>query len=83
MLQETLFQKFIDQFKEPLIMMLLGSALVSAVMRQYDDAISIAVAVIIVSTVAFIQVRSHRPCLSIAADLAAVNGCFRDPSVEG
>lgn len=54
--QETLCQKFMDQFKEPLIMMLLGSALVSAIMRQYDDAISIAVAVIIVSTVAFIQV---------------------------
>jgi hypothetical protein len=54
--QETLCQKYMDQFKEPLILMLLGSALVSAVMRQYDDAISIAVAVIIVSTVAFIQV---------------------------
>jgi len=46
-----------DQFKEPLILMLLGSALVSAVMRQYDDAISIAAAVVIVSTVAFVQVR--------------------------
>jgi Ca2+-transporting ATPase len=83
MQQETLFQKFIDQFKEPLIMMLLGSALVSAVMRQYDDAISIAVAVIIVSTVAFIQVHSHCSCLQTAAELAAVNDCFRDPSVEG
>lgn len=38
-------------------MMLLCSALVSALMRQYDDALSIAAAVLIVSTVAFIQVR--------------------------
>lgn len=37
--------------------MLLCSALVSALMRQYDDALSIAAAVLIVSTVAFIQVR--------------------------
>jgi magnesium-transporting ATPase (P-type) len=36
--------------------MLLCSALVSALMRQYDDALSIAAAVLIVSTVAFIQV---------------------------
>ena len=49
-------QKYMDQFKEPLILMLLGSALVSALMHQYDDALSIAAAVIIVSTVAFIQV---------------------------
>ena len=34
----------------------LGSALISALMRQFDDAISIAAAVVIVSTVAFIQV---------------------------
>ena len=53
--QETLCQKYMDQLKEPLIVMLLCSALVSAVMRQYDDALSIAAAVLIVSTVAFIQ----------------------------
>eukprot|EP00624_Nannochloropsis_granulata_P000180 evm.model.NODE_10694_length_6140_cov_18.397068.2 len=53
--QETLCQKYMDQLKEPLIVMLLCSALVSALMRQYDDALSIAAAVLIVSTVAFIQ----------------------------
>lgn len=52
---ETLCKKYIDQLKEPLIVMLLCSALVSALMRQYDDALSIAAAVLIVSTVAFIQ----------------------------
>jgi len=53
--QETLCQKYMDQLKEPLIVMLLCSALVSALMQQYDDALSIAAAVLIVSTVAFIQ----------------------------
>ena len=36
-------------------MLLLGSALVSLLMGQYDDAISIFLAVIIVGTVAFVQ----------------------------
>lgn len=35
--------------------LLSGSAVVSVVMHQYDDAISITVAIIIVVTVAFIQ----------------------------
>lgn len=34
---------------------ILGSALVSVIMQQFDDAISIAVAILIVVTVAFIQ----------------------------
>jgi len=38
-----------------MIMLLLASSLISVVMRQYDDAVSIAVAIIIVVTVAFIQ----------------------------
>jgi len=53
--RETLCQKYMDQLKEPLIVMLLCSALISALMRQFDDALSIAAAVLIVSTVAFIQ----------------------------
>lgn len=49
------YQKFLDQFKEPLIMLLLGSALVSALMGEWDDAISIALAVVVVITVGFVQ----------------------------
>jgi Ca2+-transporting ATPase len=37
------------------ILSLSGSALVSVLMRQFDDAISIAIAILIVVTVAFIQ----------------------------
>lgn len=43
------------QFKEPLILLLLASSLVSLVMGQLDDAVVITLAIVIVATVAFIQ----------------------------
>ncbi|KAF4799376.1 Calcium-transporting ATPase type 2C member 1 [Turdus rufiventris] len=43
------------QFKNPLIMLLLASAVISVVMHQFDDAVSITVAIVIVVTVAFVQ----------------------------
>ncbi|XP_075253870.1 calcium-transporting ATPase type 2C member 1-like [Convolutriloba macropyga] len=52
---ESLFMKYISQFKDPMIGLLLASALVSILMRQFDDAFSITAAIIIVVTVAFIQ----------------------------
>jgi Ca2+-transporting ATPase len=52
---EPLWKKYLGQFKEPMILLLLVSALISLLMRQYDDAISITIAIIIVVTVAFIQ----------------------------
>lgn len=39
--KESLLSKFIDQFKNPLILLLFGSASISVLMGQYDDAISI------------------------------------------
>ncbi|CAF1042172.1 unnamed protein product, partial [Didymodactylos carnosus] len=53
--EEPLWKKYLDQFKEPMILLLLASALISIILRQYDDAISITVAITIVVTVAFIQ----------------------------
>jgi len=53
--KESLIQKYLGQFTEPLILLLLVSAIVSVIVGQYDDAASIVLAVIIVSTVAFIQ----------------------------
>lgn len=38
---ESLFSKFIGSFKDPLILLLLGSAVISVLMGQIDDAISI------------------------------------------
>lgn len=49
------WKKYLEQFKNPLILLLLGSALVSVSMKQFDDAISITVAIVIVVTVAFVQ----------------------------
>ncbi|KAJ3162948.1 High affinity Ca2+/Mn2+ P-type ATPase-like protein [Irineochytrium annulatum] len=53
--EETLLSKFVDQFKNPLILLLFGSALISLVLGQIDDAVSITLAIIIVVTVAFVQ----------------------------
>lgn len=47
--------RFICQFKDPLILMLLGSALLSVFVGQYEDALSIGAAVVIVGSVAFVQ----------------------------
>ena len=52
---EPIWKKYLGQFKEPMILLLLASALISLIMRQYDDALSITIAIIIVVTVAFIQ----------------------------
>lgn len=52
---EPLWLRFVQQFKETLILLLLASAGISAVMGNYEDAVSIAIAVTIVVTVAFVQ----------------------------
>ncbi|KAI8879967.1 PMR1-type calcium-transporting P-type ATPase [Backusella circina FSU 941] len=53
--EESLLSKFLDSFKDPLILLLLGSACISILMGQFDDAISITMAIVIVVTVAFVQ----------------------------
>ena len=52
---EPLWLRFLKQFKEPLILLLLCSAVASIVVGNADDAVSIAVAVTIVVSVGFIQ----------------------------
>jgi len=52
---EPIWLRFVKQFKEPLILLLLCSAGASVVVGNKDDAISIAVAVTIVVLVGFIQ----------------------------
>ncbi|KAI5802080.1 hypothetical protein FPQ18DRAFT_4421 [Pyronema domesticum] len=54
--EDSIYVRFFKQFVEsPLILLLLGSAVLSFLMKNYNDAISIAVAVLIVVTVGFIQ----------------------------
>jgi Ca2+-transporting ATPase len=52
---EPLWLRFLKQFKETLILLLLASAGISFFMGNYDDAVSITLAVTIVVTVGFIQ----------------------------
>lgn len=52
---EPLWLRFLKQFKEPLILLLLCSAGASVIVGNKDDAVSIAVAVTIVVAVGFIQ----------------------------
>lgn len=52
---EPLWLRFIKQFQEPLILLLLSSAGASILVGNMDDAVSIAVAVTIVVSVGFIQ----------------------------
>ncbi len=52
---DPLWQKYLEKFKEPMILLLLASAFISIIMRQFDDAISITCAILIVVTVAFLQ----------------------------
>ena len=41
--EEPMWQKYLGQFKDPMILLLLASAVISILMRQYDDALSITV----------------------------------------
>lgn len=52
---EPLWLRFIKQFQEPLIILLLVSAFASVIVGNLDDAVSITVAVTIVVAVGFIQ----------------------------
>ena len=52
---EPLWLRFLKQFKEPLILLLLASAVISLVLGNLDDTISITIAVVIVVTVGFVQ----------------------------
>jgi Ca2+-transporting ATPase len=52
---EPLWLRFIKQFQEPLIILLLVSAFASVIVGNTDDAVSITVAVTIVVTVGFVQ----------------------------
>lgn len=54
-LPEPLWLRFLKQFKETLILLLLASAVISFLMGNLDDAVSIAIAVTIVVTVGFVQ----------------------------
>ncbi|XP_075562198.1 calcium-transporting ATPase type 2C member 1 isoform X3 [Pelecanus crispus] len=80
---EPLWKKYISQFKNPLIMLLLASAVISVVMHQFDDAVSITVAILIVVTVAFVQeYRSEKSLEELSKLVPPECHCVREGRVE-
>lgn len=81
--EESLIHKYLEQFKNPLILLLLASAAVSVCMQQFDDAISITIAVVIVVTVAFVQeYRSEKSLEELNKLVPPACTCLRDGRIE-
>ncbi|GIY75726.1 calcium-transporting ATPase type 2C member 1, partial [Caerostris extrusa] len=81
--EEPLWKKYIEQFKNPLIVLLLASALVSICMQQFDDAFSITAAIVIVVTVAFVQeYRSEKSLEELNKLVPPTCTCLREGSQE-
>ncbi|TKR92249.1 hypothetical protein L596_006940 [Steinernema carpocapsae] len=77
--QESIAAKYFEQFKNPLIALLLVSAIISVLMQQFDDALSITVAVVIVVTVGFVQeYRSEKTLEQLNKLVPPVAHCLRD-----
>lgn len=73
------WKKYLEQFRNPLILLLLASALVSICMKQFDDAISITVAIVIVVTVAFVQeYRSEKSLQELSKLVPPSCHCLRE-----
>uniref|UniRef100_A0A671WWS2 P-type Ca(2+) transporter n=1 Tax=Sparus aurata TaxID=8175 RepID=A0A671WWS2_SPAAU len=72
-----------EHFKDPLILLLLASAVISVLMHQFDDAISITVAIIIVVTVAFVQeYRSEKSLEELGKLVPPECHCVREGNLE-
>uniref|UniRef100_A0A671LTH9 Calcium-transporting ATPase n=1 Tax=Sinocyclocheilus anshuiensis TaxID=1608454 RepID=A0A671LTH9_9TELE len=80
---EPLWKRYLSQFKDPLILLLLASAVISVLMRQFDDAVSITVAIIIVVTVAFVQeYRSEKSLEELGKLVPPECHCVREGRLE-
>uniref|UniRef100_A0A8C5N232 Calcium-transporting ATPase n=1 Tax=Leptobrachium leishanense TaxID=445787 RepID=A0A8C5N232_9ANUR len=80
---EPLWKKYISQFKNPLLMLLLASAIISILMHQFDDAVSITVAILIVVTVAFVQeYRSEKSLEELSKLVPPECHCIREGRTE-
>lgn len=80
---EPIWKKYLDQFKNPLILLLLASALVSVITKEYEDAASITMAVLIVVTVAFIQeYRSEKSLEELNKLVPPECNCLREGKLQ-
>ncbi|NWS95855.1 AT2C2 ATPase, partial [Mionectes macconnelli] len=81
--KEAIWKKYLDQFKSPLILLLLASALVSVITKEYEDAASITMAVLIVVTVAFIQeYRSEKSLEELNKLVPPECNCLREGKLQ-
>ncbi|XP_074864365.1 calcium-transporting ATPase type 2C member 2 isoform X2 [Carettochelys insculpta] len=81
--KEPIWKKYLDQFKNPLILLLLASALISVITKEYEDALSIAMAVLIVVTVAFIQeYRSEKSLEELNKLVPPECNCIREGKLQ-
>ena len=81
--EEPVWKKYLEQFKNPLIILLLCSALVSMFMQQFDDAASITLAIVIVVTVSFImEYRSEQTLEKLKKLVPPSCVCVRDGREE-
>ncbi|KFP82325.1 Calcium-transporting ATPase type 2C member 2, partial [Acanthisitta chloris] len=80
---EPIWKKYLDQFKNPLILLLLASALVSVITKEYEDAASITMVVLIVVTVAFIQeYRSEKSLEELTKLVPPECNCLREGKLQ-
>ncbi len=78
---DPLWKKYLEQFNQPFILLLLVSAFISVCMSQFDDALSITLAIVIVVTVGFVQeYRSEKTLERMKGLLPPVCHCIRDGS---
>nr|DBA16717.1 TPA: hypothetical protein GDO54_002259 [Pyxicephalus adspersus] len=80
---DPVWKKYLGQFTNPLILLLLGSALVSVITKEYEDAVSITVAILIVVTVAFVQeYRSEKSLEELNKLVPPECNCIRDGKLQ-
>ncbi|XP_048402516.1 calcium-transporting ATPase type 2C member 2-like isoform X3 [Stegostoma tigrinum] len=80
---EPIWKKYLGQFKNPLILLLLASAVVSLITKEIEDAVSITLAIIIVVTVAFVQeYRSEKSLQELGKLIPPECNCIREGKLE-
>ncbi|XP_072926426.1 calcium-transporting ATPase type 2C member 2-like isoform X1 [Hemitrygon akajei] len=80
---EPIWKKYLGQFKDPLILLLLASAVISLITKEIEDAVSITVAIIIVVTVAFVQeYHSEKSVRELGKLIPPECNCIREGKVE-
>ncbi|XP_048461916.1 calcium-transporting ATPase type 2C member 1-like [Rhincodon typus] len=80
---EPIWKKYLGQFKNPLILLLLASAVISLITKEIEDAVSITLAIIIVVTVAFVQeYRSEKSLQELGKLIPPECNCIREGKLE-